>query len=177
MAQRRPIKLPGVREYLEEVKQVTAQEAATQIVGRLIFLSPWYSGQFAENWVVEVGDKRIPATVGPIEGKRERQPRRAVDPPIVPSLRGTGSKKVVGYTIDNRTTYRRIAMDLEPGRTESGRQISAPRDWYVTFIQGNGLSDVLKSAVGAAAANPRVKGFSRRELTQNFTGPQQLVNQ
>jgi len=177
MAQRRPIKLPGVRAYLEEVKQVTAQEAATQIVGRLIFLSPWYSGQFAQNWAVEVGDKRIPATVDPLPGKRERQPRGEVKLPTVPSLRGTGSKKVVGYTIDNRTTYRRIAMDLEPGRTETARQISAPRDWYVNFIQGGGLSDVLRASVGAAASNPRVKGFRSKGTTQSFIGPQILINQ
>lgn len=177
MAQRRPVKLPGVRAYLEEVKQVTAQEAATQIVGRLIFLSPWYSGQFAKNWEVRVGDKRIAATVEPLEGNRDRTSRQEVTPPVVPSLRGTGSKKVVGYTIDNRTTYRRIAMDLEPGRTETAQQISAPKDWYVNFIQGGGLSDVLRASVGAAANNPRVKGFRPKGTAQSFIGPQILINQ
>ena len=52
----RKFKLPGFSEYLEEVTQVTAKEAATRIVGELQFLSPWYSGEFATNWVVRVGD-------------------------------------------------------------------------------------------------------------------------
>ena len=172
MPQRRPVKLPGVREYLQEVSQVTAREAATQIVGRLIFLGPWYSGQFARNWAVKVGDTKIPATVGPSDAKI-RTPRQAIAPPTVPSLRGTGKKKVVGYTIDNRTKYRRVAMDLVPGRVANATEISAERDWYVTFIN-TGLKDVLRSSVDAAASNPRVKGFKGGR----FIGPVgRLVNQ
>ena len=173
MPQRRPVKLPGVREYLQEVTQVTAKEATTQIVGRLIFLGPWYSGQFARNWVVKVGDTKIPATVGPSDAKI-RTPRQSISPPTVPSLRGTGKKKVVGYTIDNRTTYRRVAMDLVPGRVANATEISAERDWYVNFIQGGGLRDVLASSVAAAAADPKVKGFKGGR----FIGPAgRLVNQ
>jgi len=175
MAQRRPVKLPGMRAYLEEVTQVTAQEAATQIVERLISLGPWYSGQFARNWEVRLGDTAIPATVEPPEKRGERTPREEVNLPTIPSLRGTGSKKVVGYTIDNRTTYRRIAMDLEPGRTESAQQISAPKDWYVNFIQGGGLSKVLKNSVGAAAKNPRVRGFKAKGTNQSLIGPLELI--
>ena len=173
MPQRRPVKLPGVREYLQEVSQVTAREAATQIVGRLIFLGPWYSGQFARNWAVKVGDTKIPATVGPSDAKI-RTPRQAIAPPTVPSLRGTGKKKVVGYTIDNRTTYRRVAMDLVPGRVANATEISAERDWYVNFIQDGGLRDILASSVAAAAADPKVKGFKGGR----FIGPAgRLVNQ
>ena len=173
MPQRRPVKLPGLREQLEEVTQVAAREAATQIVGRLIFLGPWYSGQFARNWAVKVGDTRIPATVEPSDAKI-RTPRQSISPPTVPSLRGTGKKKVVGYTIDNRTTYRRVAMDLVPGRVANATEISAERDWYVNFIQGGGLRDVLASSVAAAAADPKVKGFKGGR----FIGPVgRLVNQ
>ena len=174
MPQRRPIKLPGFRAYLQEVSQVTAEQAATQIVGRLIFLGPWYSGQFARNWAVKIGDTRIPATVEPLPDAKARTPRQVVTPPTVPSLRGTGKKKVVGYTIDNRTTYRRIAMDMIPGRLANATEISAERDWYVKFIEGQGLRDILISAVGAASANPRVKGFKGGR----FIGPAgRLVNQ
>jgi len=89
-------------------------------------------------------------------------------------LRGTGKKKVVGYTIDNRTTYRRVAMDLVPGRVANATEISAERDWYVNFIQGGGLRDVLASSVAAAAADPKVKGFKGGR----FIGPVgRLVNQ
>ena len=107
----RQFRLPGFREWVGEIQQVTARQAAQDIVNQLIFLGPWYSGQFARNWVARVGDVRIPATVeqGPVN---KRASSERVPLPPVPSLRGTGRKKVVGYTIDNRTTYRRIAMDL-----------------------------------------------------------------
>ena len=181
MARRgRPVRIPGYREWIGEVTQVTAKEAATQIVGRLIFLGPWYSGQFARNWVVKAGDVRIPATVegesrfAPGGGFKARTARQLVDLPPVPSLRGTGKKKTVGYTIGNRVTYRNIALDLEPGRVENAREISAPRDWYRDFIEGGGLKDVLASSVGAAAANPKIKGFRG----DRFIGPVgRLVNQ
>ena len=173
MPRSRPIKLPGLREYAQEISQVTAREAAAQIVGRLIFLGPWYSGQFARNWVVKVGDKTIPATVEP-ERTLARTERQGVPLPTIPSLRGTGTKKLVGYTIGNRVTYRNVALDLEPGRVENAKEISAERDWYRTFIEGGGLRDVLASAVSAASKDPRVKGFSNRR----FIGPVgRLVNQ
>ena len=174
MARRgRPVRIPGYREWIGEVTQVTAKEAATQIVGRLIFLGPWYSGQFARNWVVKVGDVRIPATVegenrfAPEGGFKARTARQLVDLPPVPSLRGTGKKKTVGYTIGNRVTYRNIALDLVPGRVENAREISAPRDWYRDFIEAGGLRDVLASSVGTAAANPKIKGFKG----DRFIGP------
>ena len=175
MVARRPFKLTGVREYLEEVTQVTAETAAKEIVADLIFLSPWYSGHFADNWEVRIGDVRIPADSPPppYTQRMQRTTRRQVGIPTVPSLRGTGSKKVVGYTIGNRSTYRNIAMDLVPGRTENAREISAPQDWYVTYIQTE-LRTRLGKSVAKASQDPRVKGF--KSYTQY--GPfGRLVNQ
>ena len=169
----RKFKLPGFSEYIEEIKQVTAKEAATRIVGELVFLGPWYSGEFAKNWVVVTGDKRIPATVA-VPDVFTRTPRQALPAPVVPSLRGTGKKKNVGYTIGNRTVYRNIALDLVPGRTEKAREISAPQDWYRTYIEGGSLRDTLQAAVGAAAQNPRVKGFKSSKTFGPFG---RLVNQ
>jgi hypothetical protein len=169
----RKFKLPGFSAYLEEIKQVTAKEAATRIVGELVFLGPWYSGEFAKNWVVRTGDKRIAATV-PEPDIFVRTPRRALPAPVIPSLRGTGSKKNVGYTIGNKTVYRNVAMDLVPGRTENARQISAPQDWYRTYIEAGSLRDTLAAAVGAAAQNPRIKGFKSSKTFGPFG---RLVNQ
>ena len=169
----RKFKLPGFSEYIEEIKQVTAKEAATRIVGELVFLGPWYSGEFAKNWVVVTGDKRIPATVA-VPNVFTRTPRQSLPSPVVPSLRGTGKKKNVGYTIGNRTVYRNIALDLVPGRTEKAREISAPQDWYRTYIEGGSLRDTLQAAVGAAAQNPRVKGFKSSKTFGPFG---RLVNQ
>ena len=173
---RRPIKLPGLREYMEEVKQVTATQAAKEIVGDLIFAGPWYSGHFAKNWEVRIGDVRIPADrePAPYNQRRQATARQLVTPPVVPSLRGTGSKKDVGYTIGNRATYRNIAMDLEPGRTENAAQISAPQDWYRTYSEGGALRDRLNKSVSNAAQDPRVKGF-KRFITIGPVG--RLVNQ
>ena len=162
----RKFKLPGFSEYLEEVTQVTAREAATRIVGELQFLSPWYSGEFAANWVVRVGDKRIVPTVS-AKPSYQRTDRQALPAPVVPSLRGTGSKKNVGYTIGNLTEYRNVAMDLVPGRVEEARQLSAPRDWYRTYIEGGSLTSALQAAVSTAAQNPRIRGFKR----SNTFGP------
>ena len=166
MVQRRPFKLPGFRAYVDEIKQVTAETAAAQIIGKLQFLGPYYSGQFARNWVARVGDVRIPATVDQ-PAVYQKQPRPLLDLPPIPSLRGTGKKKVVGYSIDNRTTYRRIAMDLVPGRVERAAVLSAPQDWYRDFVEGGNLADVLEDATGKAATNPRIKGFKSRR----FIGP------
>jgi len=170
----RKFKLPGLSEYLEEVKQVTAREAATRIVGELVFLGPWYSGEFAKNWVVRTGDKRIPATVQQEPGL-SRTPRQVVPAPVVPSLKGTGRKRAVGYTIGNRTVYRNIALDLVPGRVEGAREISAPVDWYRTYIEAGSLKDTLRAAVAGAAQNPKIKGFG----SYRSSNPQgaRLVNQ
>ena len=169
----RKFKLPGFSEYLEEITQVTAKEAATRIVGELRFLGPWYSGEFAKNWVVRIGDKRIPATVTAPE-IFQRTPRQVLPAPVIPSLRGTGSKKNVGYTIGNMTVYRNVALDLVPGRTEKARQLSAPQDWYRTYIEGGSMRNTLAAAVGAAAQNPRVKGFKKSTTYGPFG---RLVNQ
>ena len=178
MVARRPFKLTGVREYLEEVTQVTAETAAKEIVADLIFLSPWYSGHFANNWEVRIGDVRIPADSPPpnYTQRMQRTNRRQINTPTVPSLRGTGSKKVVGYTIGNRSTYRNIAMDLVPGRVQNAREISAPQDWYVQYVQG-ALRNRLGKSVANASKDPRVKGFKSFTPTQRIIGPLSLVNQ
>jgi hypothetical protein len=168
MARRgRNVKIPGFSRYLGEVSQVIAQEAARNITTELIQEGPWYSGQFARNWAVRVGNVRIPATVEPENNKRERTARGNVVPPTIPSLRGTGKNKNVGYTIDNRTTYRRIAMDLEPGRVEGAKTLSAPRDWYRTYVEAGPLKGALAEAVAAASKDPKVRGFKGNK----FIGP------
>lgn len=175
MVARRPFKFTGFREYLEEVKQVVAETTAKEIIGDLVFLSPWYSGHFANSWEVRVGDVRIPADSPPPpeSQRRSRTPRQQPTIPTVPSLRGTGSKKVVGYTFGNRATYRNIAMDLEPGRTENAREISAPQDWYVKYAQST-LQTRLGKSVAAAANSPRIKGF---RSNRSFGPFGRLVNQ
>ena len=172
MARRgRSVKIPGFRQYLGLVSQTIAKEAAEQITGDLIEKGPWYSGQFARNWAVEIGNKDIPATVDPEDNRRERTTRESVPLPRIPSLRGTGKDKSVGYNIDNRTTYRRIAMDLVPGRTEGAKEISAERDWYRKYIEGGPLKGALAEAVAKTSKKPRIRGFKGSSVRGNFIGP------
>ena len=158
---RRPFKLPGFRRFIEEVTQVTAKQAATDVVGDLIFIGPCYSGHFANNWEVRVGDVRIPGDKEPppYSERKQRSSRIQADLPVIPSLRGTGPNKNVGYTIDNRATYRRVAMDLIPGRVENAREISAEQDWYRKYVEAGDLENRLGRSVEKAAQNPRIKGF------------------
>ena len=154
----RKLAFRGFSVYLDEIKQITTQEAAKAIVKDLIEIGPWYSGQFAKNWVVRAGDVRVPATVS--QGEGGRTPRQEISLPTVRSLRGTGRKQV-GYTIANRVTYRDIAMDLVPGRTEDkGPGSAIAYNWYREYVQGGNLAITLKQATGIAANNPRIKGFT-----------------
>ena len=161
MPKGRSLKVPGFRTWIGEITQVTAQEAAKQVVKDLIVLGPWYSGQFAKNWVVKVGDVRIPAVVP--QGDKIKTPRVEIPMPVVPSLRGTGAKKNVGYSIGNRTEYRNIALDLVPGRIKNPDTASAPQNWYQTYAEAGGLVSTLKKATGIAAQNPKIRGFKGKE--------------
>ena len=83
----------------------------------------------------------------------------------------------MGYTIGNLTKYRNVALDLVPGRTEQAREISAPQDWYRTYVEGGTMQKRLGVAVAKASQNPRIKGFKGFSAKQSFTGPLRLVNQ
>lgn len=155
----RSIALAGLTAVIEDATQKVTKEAAEKIVFDLITKGPWYSGQFANNWVVKVGRTTVPATVEP-SGVKGKTRRSSVPIPTVPSLRGTGKNKSLGYTIANRTTYRAIAMDLVPGRTENAATISAERDWYRNYVNGE-LRNVLLAATGKIGSNPRVRGYKK----------------
>ena len=164
MPKGRPFRLPGFRTWVGEITQVTAREAAKEVVKELIVLGPWYSGQFAKNWVVRAGDVRIPAVV-PQESKI-KTPRVEIPLPVISSLRGTGAKKNIGYSIGNRTEYRNIALDLVEGRIKNPEKASAPQDWYRTYAEGGGLVSTLKKATGIAAQDPKIRGFKGKETDE-----------
>ena len=125
---------------VDRFTQRVAREAATKVVKKLATISPYYSGEFADNWVVEAGNKPIPPTTPGTEPRpKERQPRKAPVLPVVPSLYGTSVNE---YSIGNTMEYRDIAMDLVPGRVERARTISAPQDWYRTYLRTQLRDDV-----------------------------------
>ena len=168
MARRRrttKFKLPGLRQYIDQVGKTIAAAGAEEIVTDLKKIGPYFSGEFEENWVVVAGDKRIPADKKSSLTQAEKFASwkstvlpfaRRVTPVDIPTL-SKGRKSE--YTIGNRMEYRNIALVLVPGRYEPGRQNTAPKDWYAGYIHGGGLSKALKRATGKASNDPKIKGF------------------
>mgnify|MGYP007062049800 CR=1 FL=1 len=155
--------LTGATALLGEVSQATARLAAGKIVVDLVKIGPWYSGEFAESWVVKPGKAPIRATKEPKSPRpKEKTPRRPVgNIPFPATLRGSGYSS---YVIGNQMTYRNVAMDLVPGRVERAAQLSAPRDWYRLYIEGGVMATSLKEAYGLAIDSPKVKGFKKNIL-------------
>lgn len=168
MARRRrttKYKLPGLRQYIDQVSRVTSAKGAEEIVMDLKKKGPYFSGEFEENWVVVTGDRRIPADKKSSLTQAEKWQSwesgelpfsRRVTPVDIPTL---SKGQPPEYTIGNRMEYRNIALDLVPGRFSPGRNNTAPKDWYISYIQGGGLQNALRRATGKASDDPRVKGF------------------
>jgi len=163
-------KLPGFRAYIDRIKNVTAKEAAELTVEELQEAGPAWTGEFRNAWKIVPGpNKRIPATKdssysnkqrrevefsGPIENKKTIK----AEP-----LKGRGDN---GYTIGNKMKYRNIAMDLEPDSNKKYRGDregrTAPKDWYVTFVQGGRMRQILEAATLKAQKDPTVRGFPQK---------------
>ena len=155
--------LTGATALLGDVSQATARLAAGKIVVDLVKIGPWYSGEFAESWVVKPGKTPIRATKEPKSPRpKAKTPRRPVgNIPFPATLRGSGYSS---YVIGNQMTYRNVAMDLVPGRVERAAQLSAPRDWYRLYIEGGVMATSLKEAYQLAIDSPKVKGFKKNIL-------------
>ena len=80
MARRTSIKIPGLTAWVDNIKNTVSQETARDIVKDLQFLGPWYSGEFAKNWVVKSGQttsqqrKTAPPTSNFLPAKRQPNP-------------------------------------------------------------------------------------------------------
>ena len=168
MARKTGFKIPGLTEWVDRVKNVTAQETAELIVYVLQEEGPAYTGEFRNAWVVKPDPKaRIPATreskyQGPLDRMTApTEPRKDIE---IPPL--TGNKPTAGYAIGNEMKYRDIALDLDPGKvrtTPPKDGNTAEQDWYIRFAQGRGpntLDWCLRAGADRAANNPKVKGFN-----------------
>jgi len=157
-------KLPGFTTYVERIKNVTAKEAAELIVEELQNEGPAWTGEFRNNWVIVTGTgKRINATK---ERKFPSVESRKVI--VAPKLKG---RKNNGYTIGNIMSYRDIALDLDPSyaRTTNKKNNTAPKDWYINFVEGGKLRNVLEAATLKAANNPTIKGFKGGSIATRFS--------
>ena len=159
MARRTTFKIPGLRTWVNNIKNGLSAEAAEAIVTDLKLAGPYWTGEFEANWVVELGDKRIRATEeqtrvpGPVP-----EPFSGPTPVEIPKPSG---RKSITYTIGNRMKYRNVALDLEPGRLKKGTG-TADQDWYLNYVKGGGtpsLKNTLKIVTGRVASDSRIKGF------------------
>jgi hypothetical protein len=128
--------------------------AAEGIVSDLQNAGPDWTGDFKNAWTIVPGAQEVPATI-----PRRPAPPGAAFPPRgnqatarVPSpfLGNSAVDGQVVATIGNRTQYREIAMDLDPDRARWKGSIppnTAARDWYTTYLQGDGLGRRLQVEV------------------------------
>lgn len=163
MPRRTTFKLPGLRTWVENIKNEVSQEAARDVVLDLKEAGPYWSGDFESAWVVKLGDTAISAKRQ--QSSREPASGRSLTPFTVPKPTGRGS---VNYTIGNEMEYRTIAMDLDPSKrrlfnADGSRKAinTAPDDWYRTYVEGGGLRSALARATNRTASKPSIKGFKK----------------
>ncbi len=169
------LRLRGLYARVDGLTQVLAREAATQIGQTLAKISPQYSGEFADHWEIKVGNVPIYAETPAIKPRpTARQPRRSPILPVAPSLKGISfsgtplSGKNVEYSIGNTMEYRDIAMDLVPGRVERAKELSAPQDWYVLYLNSpRGLRRDIEFTTGL----PVVQSAWANAKGRPFIGP------
>ena len=175
------LKLPGVTVWVDRIKNITAKEAAELIVSELQEdgVGPAWTGEFRNNWVIVTGTgKRIPAVK---ESSYTRTERYTENPPLyepkktitAPKFKG---RKDNGYTIGNVMKYRDIALDLDPGgwRTQpkndgEPKNNTAPKDWYIRFVQGGRLREILEAATLKTAKDPKIRGFKAGSRSTRFS--------
>jgi hypothetical protein len=160
MARRTTFKLPGLRTWVENIKNTVSEEAARQIVTDLKEIGPYWTGEFESAWVVRSGDVSIAANrPGKPNPPKFPQPRQLTSVTI-PRARG---RKSISYTIGNAMSYRNVALDLEPGRIKGGGNETAVQDWYAQYIEGGNLRLTLEQTTARVAADPRIRGFRGRQ--------------
>lgn len=160
MARRTTFKLPGLRTWVENIKNTVSEEAARQIVTDLKTIGPYWTGDFEESWVVRPGDVRVAATRRGVPTRPKFPYQRQITDVTIPKATG---RKSISYTIGNTMVYRNIALDLEPGRIKDGGNETAEQDWYAQYIEGGNLRLTLEQTTARVAADPRIRGFRGRQ--------------
>jgi len=155
MARRTSFKLPGLRTWVDNIKNEVSQKAAEQIVIDLKDIGPYWTGTFEESWVVRPGDVRIQGTRKAGERTPFAKPRKITP---VKVAKPTGRESVF-FTIGNTTEYRNVALDLVPGRIKSGGNETAPQDWFRTYVEGGNLRLTLEQVTDRVAQDPKIRGF------------------
>ena len=159
MARRTSFKLPGLTTWVDNIKNEVSKAAAEEIVSDLQVSGPYWSGEFADAWVIKQGKTRVNATKKP-SGPRRSTPASFNPKPI--TAPPPSGRKSVEYTIGNEMVYRDIALDLDPERVRwKGGQPpnTAPQNWYRTYVEAGELRQTLEKATDRVAKNPKIRGF------------------
>ena len=155
MARRTSFKIPGVRTWVDNIKNQVSEEAAKQITMDLKELGPYWTGVFERSWVVRAGDVRIVAST-PSEQRTPYPKPRRITPVSVPKAKG---RKSVFFTIGNTAEYRNVALDLVPGRIKNGTTATAVQDWFRSYVEGGNLRLTLQQVTNRVAQDPKIRGF------------------
>lgn len=163
MARRTTIRTGDMITWVNNIKNTLSDDLVLKIVNDLKEEGPYWSGQFEESWVVKEGSVEIPATDPP---KPDRSgPKNFTGPSPVKNLPKAKGRKTQNFSIGNTTTYRDIAMDLDPERrrTEpradgSPKNNTADPDWYLNYMQ-NKLYSVVPEVVNRTANRTEIKNY------------------
>ena len=164
MARRTNIRTGGMVTWVSNIKNEISEELAKQIVRDLKTEGPYWTGQFEEAWRVKKGNVDIAATEAPFLSYEERMEYGPVPFPgpsnvFIPPAKGRATQT---YSIGNITTYRDIAMDLEPDargifrKDKSGR--TADPDWYLNYMQ-NTIYGVIQRVTNRVASQSSIKNY------------------
>ena len=159
MAMRRP--LGQLASDLRSGMSLATERVAYEVTRELIELSPEWTGEFRDNWVVKAGQVRIEADKEASYPRPDRGDRpmtwSTTPTPVVP----IADDSLRGYTIGNRMEYADIAMDLMPapdGYRWEREGASARRDWFERYILGRDAQQTIATATRQAM---RTAGFVR----------------
>lgn len=164
MARRTQFKLRGFSTWVDNIKNSVSEEAARTIVNDLQQAGPYWTGDFANAWVVKAGTGSIAASKGEYRPEGPVPPkatRPSQFPPVdVPKAKG---RKGVAYAIGNEMVYRDVAMDLKPGneRLENGKTGTAEQDWYRKYVEGGNLRLTLQQVTDRVSKDPKIRGFKK----------------
>ena len=135
--------VPDLRKALSQATTETAHDVTLDLKMK----GPYWDGVFEKSWEIRAGEASIPASVpGKMPPSKKNQPRE-ITAPEVPAI---GEQNLKGFTIGNRTEYREIAMDLEPGRLKGENTAyggTAEQDWFSIYMEGSLVDDTIRAAV------------------------------
>ena len=159
MARVTSVKIPGIRAYVDNIKNELSENVTRDIAIDLKIAGPYWSGEFEANWVAKRGAVGGAASKPSAYGAFPERKQRTITDVIIPPAKGRGN---ITYTIFNQMIYRDVALDLVPGRlSASGNKSYADQpaqDWYEKYVQTE-LRNRIAESTKKVARLPTIKNF------------------